>query len=91
MSWGVRSATLSRDPAPRASSAVSLVLLLAITAQASVLCPRSDFVASTVHEDGGPVYGLASGEFDPDHAGHEVAYLAADGSVFECIPGAPVP
>lgn len=44
------------------------------------------FAARTVYQASDAVYGLAWGEFDPTHAGGEVACLLADASVVQLSP-----
>jgi len=60
---------------------VALLTLIGATAVGET------FDSTVILDAGQPVYGLVWDAIDPSHPGEELAYLAADGSVTECIPG----
>jgi uncharacterized repeat protein (TIGR01451 family) len=73
--------------------ALSLVLIAsrataakAPTSTRHPLGAQPKFYAAGIHQTTGPVYGLASGEFDSLHDGTEVAVLLSDGSVLQLSP-----
>jgi hypothetical protein len=69
--------------------ALPFPLLLAATAamaQASDPSGLPPFAARTVYQAPSAIYGLAWGEFDPGHAGGEVACLLEDASVVQLSP-----
>ena len=66
-----------------------LILLIAalLVLPSAVACAET-FEPSVVLDAGQPVYALVWDFFNLSYPGEELAYLAGDGSVTECIPGA---